>query len=83
MPRTEPPCAASACLWSGMSITPNPTNRLVRPGRGRVLGGVCAGLAHRLGMSPNVMRALWVASCILPGPQVLAYLALWVVMPQE
>jgi phage shock protein PspC (stress-responsive transcriptional regulator) len=55
---------------------------LVRPRR-RVLGGVCAGLARRFDVSPTLVRMLFVVSCLLPGPQILLYLALWVVVPSE
>ena len=55
---------------------------LVRP-RTRMLAGVCAGLARRFDMSPNVVRAIFVVSCILPGPQFLVYVALWLIMPSE
>jgi phage shock protein PspC (stress-responsive transcriptional regulator) len=55
---------------------------LVRP-RNRVIGGVCAGLAQRFDMSPNVVRLLFVISCLLPGPQFLVYAVLWVMMPSE
>ena len=55
---------------------------LVRPRR-RVIAGVCSGLAQRFDMSPNVVRLLFVLSCILPGPQFLVYVALWVMMPSE
>ena len=55
---------------------------LVRPRR-RVIAGVCAGLGDRFGMSPNVVRLLFVLSCILPGPQFLVYIALWVIIPSE
>ena len=56
---------------------------LVRPRRGRVLGGVCAGIARALDSSAWLVRLLAVLSIVLPGPQVLAYLVLWVVMPEE
>ncbi|MBC3763874.1 PspC domain-containing protein [Quadrisphaera oryzae] len=56
---------------------------LVRPRRGKVIAGVCAGLARRWGMSPTLLRVLAVLSCLLPGPQFVAYIALWVVMPKE
>ena len=56
---------------------------LARPREGRMIGGVCAGLAHRFGMKPNTMRLIFVVSCILPGPQFLIYLALWVLLPNE
>ena len=56
---------------------------LVRPRNGRVIAGVCAGLARRFGMSPTGVRVLFVLSLFLPGPQILIYLALWVILPQE
>jgi phage shock protein PspC (stress-responsive transcriptional regulator) len=56
---------------------------LTRPRTGRVLAGVCAGLARRFGMKPGVVRLLFVVSVVLPGPQVLVYLALWFLMPSE
>jgi phage shock protein PspC (stress-responsive transcriptional regulator) len=56
---------------------------LVRPRRGRVVAGVCAGLARRFDMSPGVVRLLFVLSLFLPGPQILLYLALWIILPQE
>ena len=55
---------------------------LVRPRR-RVIGGVCAALADRFGTSPTVIRILFIASCLLPGPQILLYIALWVILPSE
>jgi phage shock protein PspC (stress-responsive transcriptional regulator) len=55
---------------------------LVRP-RKRLIAGVCAGLARRFDTSPTLVRLLFVVSCLLPGPQVLLYLALWVVVPSE
>ena len=56
---------------------------LVRPRRGRIFAGVLAGLAQRFGMRPAVVRLLFILSLLLPGPQVLAYVALWILMPSE
>jgi phage shock protein PspC (stress-responsive transcriptional regulator) len=56
---------------------------LVRPRRGRVIAGVCAGLARRFGMSPTAVRVLFVLSMLLPGPQILIYVALWIILPSE
>jgi phage shock protein PspC (stress-responsive transcriptional regulator) len=56
---------------------------LVRPREDRWIGGVCAGLARRFGMRPNTMRLIFIVSCLLPGPQFLIYLALWILMPEE
>lgn len=55
---------------------------LVRP-RNRMIAGVCSGLARRFGLSPFVVRLIFVVSCVLPGPQFLIYVALWVLMPSE
>ena len=60
-----------------------PSNALVRPSRGRVLGGVCAAIARRFDLSPALVRVLFVLSMLLPGPQVLAYIVLWIVVPSD
>ena len=58
------------------------SHTLVRP-HDRVIAGVCAGLGHRYGISPNVVRLLFVLSCLLPGPQFILYIVLWVLIPSE
>ena len=55
---------------------------LVRP-RKRLIAGVCSGLARRFGVPPFTVRLVFVVSCVLPGPQFLLYVALWVLMPSE
>jgi phage shock protein PspC (stress-responsive transcriptional regulator) len=57
------------------------SNELVRPQKGRMIAGVCAALARRFGMKPWQVRALFVLSCLLPGPQFLIYIVLWIVLP--
>ncbi len=56
---------------------------LVRSRRGRVIAGVCAALARRFEMKPWQVRLLFVLSCLLPGPQFLIYIVLWIVLPAE
>jgi phage shock protein C len=56
---------------------------LARPRRGRMIAGVCAALARRFDMKPWQVRLLFVLSCLLPGPQVLIYIVLWIVLPAE
>lgn len=56
---------------------------LARPTHGRMIGGVCAALARRFGTSATTMRVIFVLSCLLPGPQFLLYLLLWVLLPSE
>ncbi|HZA73776.1 MAG TPA: PspC domain-containing protein [Propionibacteriaceae bacterium] len=56
---------------------------LYRPRDNRVIAGVCSGIARRFGIDPTIVRILFVASLLLPGPQILIYLVAWVLMPQE
>jgi phage shock protein C len=59
------------------------TRTLTRPRDDKVIAGVCAGIARRYGWSARSVRIVFVASILLPGPQVLLYLALWIVMPKD
>jgi phage shock protein PspC (stress-responsive transcriptional regulator) len=57
--------------------------RLSRPRDNRWIAGVCAGLARRFGISPGLMRLIFVLSCLLPGPQFVIYIAMWILVPNE
>jgi phage shock protein PspC (stress-responsive transcriptional regulator) len=48
-----------------------------------MLGGVCSGIARTYGLSTTGLRLAFVISCVLPGPQILAYLLLWVLIPGD
>jgi len=57
---------------------------LVRSRDRRVLGGVCAGLGRRFGLSPWTARLLFVLLLlVVPGSQILVYPILWILMPSE
>jgi phage shock protein PspC (stress-responsive transcriptional regulator) len=56
---------------------------LYRPRDGRMIAGVCAALARRFGVSVGMIRILAVLSCLLPGPQFVAYIILWIMIPSE
>jgi phage shock protein PspC (stress-responsive transcriptional regulator) len=57
--------------------------RLTRDTRHKVVAGVCSGLARRFGLSRGGLRAAFVVSCVLPGPQFIAYVVLWALMPAD
>ena len=59
------------------------SRKLVRPRQGRMVAGVCAGLAQRFGRSTGFIRLLFLLSLLLPGTQVIVYLVLWILMPNE
>ena len=62
------------------SGNPSGAKRLVRSDD-RWIGGVAGGVANYFGVDPTLVRILFVASLLLPGPQVLLYLILWLVSP--
>ena len=56
---------------------------LYRSHRYRILAGVCGGIAEWLGWSPTMVRFLFVLISILSVafPGIIAYVILWIVMP--
>ena len=56
---------------------------LARDTSNKVIAGVCSGIARRLDLSPTVVRAAFLISCLLPGPQVFVYLILWALLPAD
>lgn len=59
------------------------TTTLSRPTDNKWIAGVCAGLGNRFGIDPNLIRLAFVISCLLPGPQFIIYIVLWIIMPKE
>ena len=59
--------------------------RLYRPRTGRMLSGVCAGLANYFGMDPTLVRVIYailsVCTAIITG--VLIYVILMLIIPEE
>ncbi|MFF1633320.1 PspC domain-containing protein [Leifsonia sp. NPDC058248] len=47
------------------------------------LGGVCAGLANRLGIDPLIVRGIVVVAAILGAPVLLLYAAAWALLPDR
>jgi phage shock protein PspC (stress-responsive transcriptional regulator) len=45
------------------------------------LGGVCAGVANRLGIDPLIVRGIVVVVAVLGGPAFLLYAAAWLLLP--
>lgn len=55
----------------------------LRRSRNKVIAGVCAGLAERVGWSATRMRIVYLVVSILSAafPGTLVYIILWFVMP--
>lgn len=47
------------------------------------VGGVCSGIADRLGIDPLIVRGIFVVVAVLGGPAFLFYAAAWLLLPDE
>jgi len=59
------------------------TKRLYRAREGRVIAGVCAGLAAYFGVDPTLVRLAFALVTVFGGFGVLVYLGAWIVIPEE
>lgn len=57
--------------------------RLYRSRRERMIGGVCGGLAEYLDTDPTIIRLALALSVLLGGAGILAYLIMWIIIPEE
>ncbi len=57
--------------------------RLTRSKTDRKIAGVAGGIAEYFGLDPTILRAVWVVSVVFGGFGVLAYVILWIVLPEE
>lgn len=56
--------------------------RLVRSTNDRKLAGVCAGLADYFDLDATIIRVLWVLAVLCAGTGLLAYIILWIAVPE-
>ena len=56
--------------------------RLLRSTNDRKLAGVCAGLADYFDLDPTIIRVLWVLAFFFAGTGLLAYIILWIALPE-
>ncbi len=76
------PDDARVCSYCGKPVS-GQRGQLVRPRQGRVIAGVCAGLAQRYGWSVTVLRLVWLLLFLFAGIGGLAYIILWIAMPTQ
>ena len=57
--------------------------RLYRNAKGKMIGGVCSGLADYFSIDPVLIRLVFVILVLHSGIGVLAYIILWIVVPQR
>jgi len=57
--------------------------RLYRSYTDKMLGGVCGGLGEYFDIDPVIIRVLFVVAVLFGGGGILAYIILWIVIPQK
>ena len=76
---------AVKCRWCGSLLEPGSalTRTWYRAREGKMIAGVCAGLAEQFGMSVTILRLAFVLGTLVSGFMLglVIYLVLWVVMP--
>ena len=58
-------------------------HKLYRAEEGKMIAGVCAGIAEYFGIDPTVVRLAWVLFCALGGSGVLAYIIAAIIIPSK
>jgi phage shock protein C len=62
----------------------NEPKRLIRTRKGRLVAGVCSGVAEYAGIDVNLVRLVLAGLTLLTGGFfALVYLAAWIVLPEE
>lgn len=64
-------------------MAPENVKRLFRSQKDRMIGGVAGGLAEYLNTDPTVIRLAFALTILLGGAGIIAYLVMWIVMPEN
>jgi phage shock protein PspC (stress-responsive transcriptional regulator) len=73
---------AVKCRHCGSMLDGNVlTHSWYRARQGKMIGGVCAGLAEQFGVSVTALRLAAVLFTLFGGWGVIVYLILWIIMP--
>ena len=57
--------------------------KLYRAEEGKMIAGVCAGLAEYFAIDPTLVRLAWVLFCALGGSGLLAYIICALIIPSK
>ena len=57
--------------------------RLYKVNRGKMVDGVCAGIAEYFNLDPTLVRLAWVLFTAMGGSGIIAYILCAVIIPRE
>lgn len=57
--------------------------RLYKINQGKMVDGVCGGIAEYFGLDPTLVRLAWIIFSAMGGSGILAYILAAVVIPRE
>ncbi|MGK2308856.1 PspC domain-containing protein [Cutibacterium sp. V947] len=57
--------------------------KITRPEEGRIIGGVCQGIANAFDLDPTLVRIVAAVLILAAGSGPLIYLVLWMIIPDE
>ena len=78
------PDDANLCAYCGKRVTGAiARKRLVRPRQGRKIAGICLGFAEYFDLDVTLVRIVWAVCALFGAFGVVAYVAAWIVMPEE
>ena len=74
--------AAVKCRFCGSMLGPRPgAGEWFHDPEGKMLTGVCSGLARQFNLSATAIRLAFLVGTFIGGWGLLIYLALWIIMP--
>jgi len=77
-------CGAKQPETPGSAAPPAyvPPKKFVRSTNNRKIAGVCAGVADYFDVDPTLVRILWALATLIPGPNIIAYIVIWIAAPE-
>lgn len=57
--------------------------RLYKINKGKMIDGVCGGIAEYFNVDPTIIRLAWVLFCACGGSGILAYIVCAVIIPRK
>src|SRR5215472_2618420 len=76
-------CPSCGATTATAEVPVRPAAQMFRPRNGRMIAGVCAAFALHYGWDLMVTRIITALLIVMTGVGALAYIAAWVIIPEE